>query len=84
YNAFLSDQECQHLISLGNDNNKSSGNSSAKAMEGASNLDISLEIKQSQEAQDQRTSFDGRTFESVVHVISVRGVKINVSNWLEG
>ncbi|PWA66067.1 oxoglutarate/iron-dependent oxygenase [Artemisia annua] len=45
YNRFLSDEECQHLISLANDDNKSSGNSSAKVMEGATNLDISLEIK---------------------------------------
>ncbi|KAI3800177.1 hypothetical protein L1987_35487 [Smallanthus sonchifolius] len=43
YNGFLSDEECEHLISLENANqDKSSSNNSAKAVDQATNLDLSL------------------------------------------
>ncbi|KAJ9539636.1 hypothetical protein OSB04_026142 [Centaurea solstitialis] len=45
YKGFLSDEECDHLISLGNDNKaKTNGNNSTTAVEQAANLDLSLEI----------------------------------------
>ncbi|KAI3793021.1 hypothetical protein L1987_35633 [Smallanthus sonchifolius] len=46
YNGFLSDEECEHLISLGNDSkDNSSSNNSAKAKEQATNLDLSLKTE---------------------------------------
>ncbi|XP_024979714.1 probable prolyl 4-hydroxylase 12 isoform X1 [Cynara cardunculus var. scolymus] len=45
YKGFLSDEECDHLISLGNDNQeKPSGNNSTKAVERTTNFDLSLAI----------------------------------------
>ncbi|KAL4575819.1 hypothetical protein LXL04_011906 [Taraxacum kok-saghyz] len=44
YKGFLSDEECDHLISLGNDKKeKLSGNNSTKSVGQTTNLDISLE-----------------------------------------
>ncbi|KAK1409139.1 hypothetical protein QVD17_35664 [Tagetes erecta] len=46
YDGFLSDEECEHLISLGNANlDKSSSNSSAEAVEQATSLDITLKTE---------------------------------------
>ncbi|CAI9274055.1 unnamed protein product [Lactuca saligna] len=46
YKGFLSYEECDHLISLGNDKKeKSSGNNSSKVVGQTTNLDVSLEIE---------------------------------------
>ncbi|XP_023748069.1 probable prolyl 4-hydroxylase 12 [Lactuca sativa] len=46
YKGFLSYDECDHLISLGNDKKeKSSGNNSSKVVGQTTNLDVSLEIE---------------------------------------
>lgn len=74
YNGFLSDEECEHLISLGSGNkDRSSNDNLTDAVEGTANLDISIEIEDEITARiEERISawtFLPKEFGKLLHVL---------------